>query len=123
MFSVFQSHPIHYATFLLANLNTIANSTRGYIHVGGIITSIAIVVGLQNQVTHLTLMQEFTLIDINHYLNGKLMRFRILNEFKLLIHNEVIHNFFLSNCEQTSIHNRESWIYRLEGQGEAPKPP
>lgn len=48
MFNVFQSCLIHYATFLLASLNTIANSTRGYIHVGGIVTTIALNIGHRN---------------------------------------------------------------------------
>lgn len=123
MFSVFQSRPIHSTSLLYANLNNIANSIRGYIHVGEIATSVAIDVELLNQVTHLTHMQEFTLIDINHYINRQLMRARTPNEFNLLIHNKVIHCFFLPNREQTGTHNYENWIYRLEGQGEAHEPP
>lgn len=51
------------------------------------------------------------------------MRVRRPNEFELLIHNEVIHYFFLSNREHTSTHNRENWLYILEGKGEEPEPP
>lgn len=71
MFIIFQFCPIYFAALLLAKLNTKASSARGYIHVGGIITSIAIAIGLLNQVTYLTNMQGFIMIDINHYLNSQ----------------------------------------------------
>lgn len=45
------------------------------------------------------------------------------NELELLIHNEVIHYFYLPNLEQTSIHDRDNWLYQLEAQAEAPEPP
>lgn len=81
LFRVFQSRPIHSATFLLASMNIIANSTRGYIHVGGIVTFIALTIGLPNKVTHLTPLREFTLVDINHCLNRKFIRVKRPNEF------------------------------------------
>lgn len=108
MFTVFQSRPIHSATFLLSSLNTIANSTREYIHVGEIVTSIALAIGLCDQVIHLTPLRELTLIDVNQWLNKKLVRVKRPNEFELLIHNEVIHYFYLPNREKTSIHNRDN---------------
>lgn len=48
MLYIFQSLPVYYVAFLLANLDLIAKSTRGNIFFGGIVTSIALVVGLRN---------------------------------------------------------------------------
>lgn len=47
MLCVFKFGPVHYDAFLLVNLDTIAKSTRGIIFFSGIVTSIALVVGLQ----------------------------------------------------------------------------
>lgn len=85
MFSVFQSRPIHYASFLLASLNTIANSARGCIHVGGIVTSIVLAIGLHNQVTHLNPLRELILIDVNHCLSRQFVRVRRPNKFELMM--------------------------------------
>lgn len=40
-----------------------------------------------------------------------------------MINNEVVHHFTLPNHERTSVHNRDNWLYGLEGQSESPTPP
>ncbi|KAK2388545.1 hypothetical protein QL285_062221 [Trifolium repens] len=39
-------------------------------------------------------------------------------EFQLLVHFVPIHHFTLSNSDRTSVHNRDNWLYDLEGEDE-----
>lgn len=123
MFNVFQSCPFHSVAFLLTDLDTTTKSTRGDIFFIGIVISIALDLGLRNQVAHLVPLGGHTLLDIDHFLNQQLARVRRPNEFHLLINNKVVHYFVLPNPEQTNVHNRDNRLYQLEGQGEAPTPP
>lgn len=62
-----------------------------------------------------------------HHLNFCFNRGIIANlgpvEFELLINNEVVRNFTMSNHEKTNVHNCANWFYNLEGQSESPTPP
>lgn len=62
-------------------------------------------------------------MDITFCFNRRLIRNLGPREFQLLISHEVVHQFTLSNIEQTSAHNRNNGIYDLEGQGESSSPP
>lgn len=66
IFSVFQSRLINSATFLLSSLYKISNSTRGFILVGGVVTHIALALGLRNQITHLVPICSHNLIEIEY---------------------------------------------------------
>lgn len=98
-------------TFLLANLDTTTKSTRGDIFAGGVVISIALDLGLYNQVAHLVTLEGHTLLDIDHFLNRQLVRVRRSNEFYLLINNKVFHYFVLPNPKQTCVHNRDNRLY------------
>ncbi|KAI5440786.1 hypothetical protein KIW84_010311 [Lathyrus oleraceus] len=106
MLYVFQSRPVYSTPFLHANMVTIALD-----------------VGLQNQVAHLIPLWGNVMLDVDHCMNKQLIRFRLPNELHLLINNEVVHYFVLPNHERTSVHNHDNWLYQLEGQEEAPTPP
>lgn len=122
IFSVFQSRPINSAAFLLSSLDKIANSTRGYILVGGKITHIALALGLNNQIENLVLIHGHNLIDIEHCLNKSLVRREGSNEFKILIGREVVYHIVIPDPKRMSVHNHENWLYRLEDHGETPTP-
>ena len=94
-------------------------------HVGGKVTHIAYAICLRNKLTHLVPHIGFTLLDMDHCLEKGMVRwvyFRI-NEYKILINNEVIHHFHLPNPERTNVQQRENWIYALEDQDETPYRP
>lgn len=55
LFCITQSRPIESDTSVIKNLNRIALSTIGLIHVGGTITHISYALGLLNQLSHLLL--------------------------------------------------------------------
>jgi hypothetical protein len=50
----------------------------------------------------------------NHHMIGNLGP----EEFHLLVHFVPIHHFTLSNSDRTSVHNRDNWLYDLEGEDE-----
>lgn len=110
LFCITQSCSVEYGTFLIANLEGIALSTEGPIHVGRTFTHIAYALGLLNQLSHLVPYCNFTLIDTDHCLDHDLVwrAYFKINEYKIIINNEVIHHFTLPNLERTSIHNMEN---------------
>ena len=114
--------PCPLCSILACKSGQITKSTRGNIFVGRIVTSIALVLDLRNQVAHLIPLRGNTLLDIDHYLTSQLIKFRRPNEFHLLINNEVVHHFVLPNPVRTSVHNPDNWLCQLEGHGEAPTP-
>lgn len=109
-------------TFIIKNLRHITLPSVEHIYVGGTFAQIASTLGLQNKLNHLVPYYGFTLLDLDHSLvrgMGRQVYFRI-NEYKILIDNEVVQHFYLSNSERTNVKNREKWIYDLEEQGETP---
>lgn len=120
LYRITKSEPVESGMFLIANLEGVSRSTEVPIHVRGTVTQITYTLKLRNQLSHLVPYCGFTLLDIGYYLDHGLVRqvhFRI-NEYKLLINNEVVYHFNLPNPVRTSIYNRENWKYDLEGQGE-----
>lgn len=107
------------------NLNLTARSSGGLIHVGGTVTHIAHALGLTTKIYHLTAYCSHTLIDLNHCLERNLIRrlFFSPDNYKLLIDDETIHYFGLSNPTRTSVDNKENWSYPLEAQDETPNSP
>lgn len=96
---VSESEPVESGTFLIVNLDGVARSTEGPIHAGGTVTQRAYALKIQNQLSHLAPYCGFTLLDIEYCLDHGLVRrvyFRI-NEYKLLINNEVAHHFTFPN--------------------------
>lgn len=125
LFCITQSRPVESATFLIENLEHIALSTVGPIHVGGTITHIAYALSLLNQLSHLVPYYGYTLIYLDHCIDLGLVRrvFFSTEHYKLLINNEVVHHFSLPHHKRTSIHNRENLTYALEAQGDTPTKP
>ena len=123
-----QSHPVACGNFLLWNLGLSAKSTKGIIHVGGMVTQITYALGLTSKLLHLTSYCGYTVMDIDFFLYRGLIR-RVSfnpNQFRLLIDNETIHYFTLPDPMMTSVHDPANWTYALESLGETvdePRPP
>lgn len=120
-----QSRPVACGNFLLYGLSSVARSSKGVIHVGGIITQIAIALGLSHKLLHLKTFCEYTTMDIDFCLTRGLMRRSSFNprQFRLLTDSEAIHYFTLPDPMMTSVHDPANWSYALEGQGETIEDP
>lgn len=88
-----KSEPVKSGTFLITNLEGVARSTEGLIHVGRTVIQIVYALKLQNQLSHLVPYCRFILLDIGYCLDhGLVWRvYFMINEYKLLINNDVIH--------------------------------
>lgn len=64
IFSIFQSCSVHSDAFLIENLAKVTAQVVENIYVGGMVTHIAIALGLRDQVTHLEPFCGYNLINI-----------------------------------------------------------
>lgn len=118
-----QGRLVNAATFMLATLAKIARETHGPIIIGGLITMIGDVIGLRYPLNCLHAFGGILPMHLYFCFNCGIIANLGSAEFELLIDNEVVRNFTLSNHEKTNIHNRANWFYNLEGQSEFPTPP
>lgn len=125
LFCATQSRPVACGNFLLKGLASVARSSVGIIHVGGIVTQIATALGLSRKLLHLRTFCCYTTLDIDFCLDRGLMRRASFepNMFRLLIDGEAIHYFTLPDQLMTSVHDPENWSYALEGYGETVEEP
>lgn len=65
LFCVSQSRPVACGKFLPCGLNSVARSFEGVIHVEGIVTQIAIALGLSRKLLHLRTFCGYTTMDID----------------------------------------------------------
>ncbi|KAI5425497.1 hypothetical protein KIW84_031340 [Lathyrus oleraceus] len=98
LFYASQSLPVACGNFLLCGLSGVSRSSEGVIHVGGIITHIAIALGLSRKILHLRTHYGYTTMDIDFCLTRGLMR-------------------------RSSFNPRHELDYALEGQGETIEEP
>ena len=125
LFCASQSRPVACGNFLLYSLSGISRSTEGVIHVGGIITQIAVALGLSRKLLQLLTYCGYTTMDIDFCLTRGLMRRASFHpcQFRLLVDSEAIHYFTLPDPMMTSVHDPANWSYALEGQGETVEEP
>lgn len=91
---------------MLAHMDKIARKKRGGIIFGGLITSIALALGLEKEVVQLIL--------IDMCLSQNLVELKIRNEYYLMINNEVIKNIVLLNLTPTNVHVNKIRLYLIE---------
>lgn len=108
---------------MLANLDRIAHATQGPILIEGLVTMIVAAIGPKAPFSHLTPLGGIRPMNIVFFFNHRLIINIGSYSYELLIRNEVVHHFTLPNHERTSVHNRDNWLYDLEGHGESPTPP
>lgn len=119
-----QGIPVNIDAFMLANLDRIARETHGtIIIIGGLVTMIVDALGLRYPLNRLYSFGGIRPMHLNFYFNRRIIANLGPLKFELLIDNEVVRNFTLSNHEKTNVHNRDDWFYNLEGQDESLTPP
>lgn len=91
-------------------MQAIVNTRRGPIIFGGLITSIARVLGLRDKFSWLTPLPP-RVIDINMTRSMKLVKRRRDGKFHLMVANNVFQDFILPNPIRTYVRNPESYCY------------
>lgn len=99
---------------MLGKQDKIAKLKGWGIVIGGLITSIALALGLEKQVAQLVHLEGSTSLDLNSCLSKNLVKLTNLNVFCLMINNEVIKTIMLSNSELTNVHANRNWLYPIE---------
>jgi hypothetical protein len=118
MFCVSQERPVNAAAFLLANIVKIIQTPSSRISIGGFITFIARALNLHTPLSQIILSAGVQPMDIIFCFNNHLIGSLGPTEYLLLINFESVHQFTLPNIDKTSVHNKQNWLYDLEGQDE-----
>lgn len=118
IFSIFQSRSVHSSAFLIAGLTKIVAQNVENIYVGGMVTHIAIALGLHNRVTHLEPLYGYNLINIEHFLNRGLVREEGPDTYKIPVLHDPIHQFIVPNPKRNNVYNHDNWQYLLGNQEE-----
>ena len=123
MYCASQGRPVNATNFMLVNLDRISRETQGTILIGGLVTMIVDAIGLRYQLNHIHAFGGICPMRLNFFFNRGIIANLGPTEFELLINNQVALNFTLPNHEKINVHNRDNWLYNLEGQSESPTPP
>lgn len=100
MYCASQGRPANAATFILVNLNIIAQETQGTILIGGLVTMIADVIGLRYPLKHIHAFGSIRPMHLNFCFNYGIIANLGPAEFELLIDNQVVFKFTLPNHEK-----------------------
>lgn len=101
---------INTVPFMISHMHAIVIAKRGAIIFGGLITSIARVLGLEEKFSSLIPLLSRT-IDIDMTRSLKLVKRRQDGKFKLMIANNVFPNFILPNPNRTNVCNPDNYCY------------
>ncbi|XP_050907824.1 uncharacterized protein LOC127121351 [Lathyrus oleraceus] len=117
MYCASQVRPVNAATFMIANLDRISQDNHGPILVGGLVTMIANAIGLNHP-----LIRVIRPMNIQFCFNTGIIRNLGPNVFEFLINCQVVHMFTLPD-HMTSVHDRNNWLYDLDGPPDASPSP
>lgn len=121
MYCASQNHPVNGATFVLDNFDRITQTAHAPILIGGLVTVIANAIGLRQPILRLKPYGGIRPMNIESYFNTSIIENFGPNEFDFLINQQVVHQFSLPN-PITSVHNRNNWLFGLDGPLTPPTP-
>lgn len=112
--AVFRPRWIHSAAFMLAKMQKIATATTGAIAIGGLITSLAIAMGLENEVATLDPIPATTPLDQNSCLAQKLIKYKGQSEYFLMIKSQEIPSIVLPNPDRINVQDERNWLFPMD---------
>jgi hypothetical protein len=116
MFYVSQSRPINDVTFLLADFAKIIEEPTRRINIGGFVIFLGRALDPHTPLSRIVLSGGIQPMDITFCFNNHLIENLGTDQFQLLINFESVHHFTLPNSDRTSVHDKQNWLYDLEGQ-------
>ncbi|KAI5408480.1 hypothetical protein KIW84_054357 [Lathyrus oleraceus] len=117
MYCASHARPVNAVIFIIANLDRITQDNHEPILVGGLVTMIANAIGLKHPLIRLTRP-----MNIRFCFNIGIIRNLGSDVFEFLINRQVVHLFILPD-HRTSVHDRNNWLYDLDGPPDAPPSP
>lgn len=108
---VFKPSQINSATFMLSHLKTIAKARWGNIFIGGLITSIALSMGLDAEVTTLMFVVGSTALGIVSFPAQMIIKTKSLGQYYLLIQHAVIKSNVFPNPRCTDVRVMANYIF------------
>lgn len=123
MYYASQGRPVNAATFMLVNLDRITQDIQGTILIRGLVIMIVDAIVLRYPFNRIHSFGVIRPMHLNFLFNRSIISNLGPTKFELLINNQVVLKFTLPNHEKTNVHNRDNWLYNLEGQSESPTPP
>lgn len=106
LFATFVPQNVNTVPFMFSHMQAIVNARRGPIIFGGLITSIARVLGLEDKFSCLTPLPPRAII-IDRTRSMKLVKRRQDSNFHLMVANSVFQDFILPNPIRTDVRNPE----------------
>ncbi|PNX66015.1 hypothetical protein L195_g054840, partial [Trifolium pratense] len=123
LYCAFQGRPVNLAPFVLANIQKIIDTPNHRICIGGFVSFLVKTIGLNpftQKLIHFgaPLASGFRYLNINFCFNRQLVGNLGPTTFQLIINRQPVHHFTLPNLEKTSIHDKNNWLFDLEGEDE-----
>lgn len=80
----------------------------------GLITSLALALGLESELANLVALEDCTQLDLHSCMNQKFVQVKGKIQFYLMIKNELVRSIVLPNREQINVRNENNWLFDLE---------
>jgi hypothetical protein len=110
LFAILNQQKINHVPFMFAHMRTIANVKRGAITLGGLITTLTCIIGLEDRIQNLeSLPPEF--IDLDMAKSMHLVKERYDDRFYLMINNQVFPSIILPDPNKMDICNHANLCY------------
>lgn len=110
--SIFEPTQVNSSSFMLAYMHAVGTVKKGLISIGGVITSIACVLGLEAQLAALDPLLVPSL-DIHVCRHMWLIKNMRDERYSLMIGNREVLGVVLPCLDRTHVKNRANWIYNL----------
>lgn len=111
---VFRPRRAHYAEFIFAKMQEIVMVSTSLIAIKGLITSLAITMGLENEVATLEPIRVSWPLDIDSCLAQKLIKVKGQNEYFLMIRNQEARSVVFPNMDHINVLDEENWLFYLD---------
>lgn len=108
--TIFVLQKVNTISIMISHMQAIVTTKRGTIIFGGLITSIARVLGLEEKFSSLTPLMSRT-IDIDMTRSMKLVKRWQDGKFNLMVANNVFPDFILPNPNRTDVRNQDNYCY------------
>ncbi|KAI5418018.1 hypothetical protein KIW84_042598 [Lathyrus oleraceus] len=114
IFCASHNRPVNGATYMLASFDLLIQDDHAPIQIGGLIIMIANAIGLRQPMLDLNPFCGIQPMNILFLFNTMFIGNLGPEEFELLINNQAFYLFTMPS-PMTSVHNRNNWLYNLDG--------
>ncbi|KAI5431264.1 hypothetical protein KIW84_035438 [Lathyrus oleraceus] len=95
-------------------MQEIATKITSAIAIGGLITSLALALGLENKVATMEPIRASRPLDINSCLEQKFIKVKGQNEYFLMTNNQEVRSTIFPNPNHINVRDEANWLFPVE---------